>query len=59
MRQVEPEAAQNGRPGGPAAARPPSQADVAALAGVSSQTVSRVVSGRAKVELALAHAGLI
>lgn len=30
--------------------RPPSQADVAALAGVSSQTVSRVANGRTNVE---------
>ncbi|NUR63492.1 MAG: substrate-binding domain-containing protein [Catenulispora sp.] len=52
MRRGEPDTAPNGRPDAPggAATRPPSQADVAALAGVSSQTVSRVVSGRAKVE---------
>lgn len=46
--------AENGRPGvvrGPAGrTRPPSQADVAALAGVSSQTVSRVANDRSNVD---------
>jgi DNA-binding LacI/PurR family transcriptional regulator len=37
-------------PGPAARSRPPSQADVAALAGVSSQTVSRVANGRSNVE---------
>src|SRR5438132_10056125 len=36
--------------GGTTRTRPPSQADVAALAGVSSQTVSRVANNRTKVD---------
>lgn len=53
MARVEPRATGGARDGTQTAggvSRPPSQADVAALAGVSSQTVSRVANGRANVE---------
>jgi len=53
MARMQPAAAagaRNSAQPGATPSRPPSQADVAALAGVSSQTVSRVANGRTNVE---------